>query len=120
MTAARGAVACLGAGRMGRGIAVAFAYAGHAVTMVDLKARSAAGFVKLEADSLDEIRKTLATLTRLGLLTDAAADTVIGRVSVVTAERGPEVLSRAGIIFEGVPEIVELKREVLASASKQA
>jgi 3-hydroxybutyryl-CoA dehydrogenase len=113
-------IACLGAGRMGRGIAVAFAYAGHAVTMVDLKARSAADFTKLEADSLDEVRKTLATLTRLGLLTEAAADTVIGRVSVVTAARGPEVLSHAGIIFEGVPEIVELKREVLASASKQA
>jgi 3-hydroxybutyryl-CoA dehydrogenase len=32
-------IACLGAGRMGRGIAVAFAYAGHAVTMIDIKAR---------------------------------------------------------------------------------
>ena len=27
----RPTIACLGAGRMGRGIAVAFAYAGHAV-----------------------------------------------------------------------------------------
>jgi 3-hydroxyacyl-CoA dehydrogenase len=42
MTAARPAIACLGAGRMGRGIAVAFAYAGHAVTMIDVKARSVA------------------------------------------------------------------------------
>ena len=37
MTAARPAIACLGAGRMGRGIAVAFAYAGHDVTMIDVK-----------------------------------------------------------------------------------
>ena len=29
----RPAIACLGAGRMGRGIAVAFAYAGHRVTI---------------------------------------------------------------------------------------
>ena len=37
MTSPRSAIACLGAGRMGRGIAVAFAYAGHAVTMIDIK-----------------------------------------------------------------------------------
>ena len=37
----RPAVACLGAGRMGRGIAVAFAYAGHDVTLIDVKARPA-------------------------------------------------------------------------------
>ena len=37
MTSLRPAIACLGAGRMGRGIAVAFAYAGHRVTMVDVK-----------------------------------------------------------------------------------
>ena len=29
----------LGAGRMGRGIAVAFAYAGHSVTLIDVKDR---------------------------------------------------------------------------------
>ena len=44
MTATRPAIACLGAGRMGRGIAVAFAYAGHAVTMIDIKTRSADQF----------------------------------------------------------------------------
>jgi 3-hydroxybutyryl-CoA dehydrogenase len=33
-------IACLGAGRMGRGIAVVFAYAGHPVTIVDFKPRA--------------------------------------------------------------------------------
>ena len=41
----RPVIACLGAGRMGRGIAVAFAYAGHRVTMIDVKSRSAAQFI---------------------------------------------------------------------------
>ena len=53
---------------MGRGIAVAFAYAGHAVTMIDIKARSAEQFATLEAEALGEIRKTLASLARFGLL----------------------------------------------------
>ena len=68
MTTPRPAIACLGAGRMGRGIAVAFAYAGHAVTMIDIKARSAEGFATLKAEALGEIGKTLASLARFGLL----------------------------------------------------
>src|ERR1700722_8283157 len=118
MTAARHAIACLGAGRMGRGIAVAFAYAGHAVVMIDVKARSAEQFATLEAEALGEIRKTLASLARFGLLAEADAEVVIARVSVVPAQKMATALAGAGIVFEGVPEMVELKREVLASASK--
>src|ERR1700730_16135277 len=119
MTDIRPAIACLGAGRMGRGIAVAFAYAGHAVTMIDVKAgRSAEQFVKLEEEALDEVRKTLASLARFGLLKDGDADTIMARVSVVPASASAEALRNAGIVFEGVPEVVELKREVLGAASK--
>jgi len=118
MTTARPAIACLGAGRMGRGIAVAFAYAGHAVTMIDVKARSADQFAVLEAEALGEIRKTLASLARFGLLTDGDAEAVAARISVVPAQDMASALAGAGIVFEGVPEVVELKREVLAAASK--
>lgn len=119
MSAVHSAIACLGAGRMGRGIAVAFAYAGHPVTMIDVKAgRSAKQFAKLEAEALDEIRKTLGTLTRIGMLKENEASVIIARVSVVPASIRTEALARAGIVFEGVPEIVELKREVLGEASR--
>src|ERR1700747_3478198 len=100
-------IACLGAGRMGRGIAVAFAYAGHAVTMIDVKAgRSTEQFAKLEAEALDEVRKTLASLARFGLLKDADAKTIVARVAVVPATARAEALGNAGIVFEGVPEVV--------------
>jgi 3-hydroxybutyryl-CoA dehydrogenase len=118
MTSARPTIACLGAGRMGRGIAVAFAYAGHAVTMIDIKARSAEQFETLEAEALGEIRKTLASLARFGLLAENDAEAVIARVSVAPAQNIATALAGAGIVFEGVPEVVELKREVLASTSK--
>jgi 3-hydroxyacyl-CoA dehydrogenase len=39
---------------MGRGIAVAFAYAGHSVTMIDVKARTAEQFAALEAEAVGE------------------------------------------------------------------
>src|ERR1700759_3530436 len=99
---------------MGRGIAVAFAYAGHRVTMIDVKARSAEQFATLEAEALGEIRKTLASLARVGLLTELDADTIIARVSVAPAKDSDAALTGVAIMFEGVPEVVELKREVLA------
>jgi 3-hydroxybutyryl-CoA dehydrogenase len=118
MTTSRPAIACLGAGRMGRGIAVAFAYAGHNVIMIDVKPRSIEQFSRLESEALDEVRKTLASLTRFGLLNDDQAKAVISRVSIVPSEAGAAALAGAGLVFEGVPEVVELKREVLAAASR--
>jgi 3-hydroxybutyryl-CoA dehydrogenase len=103
---------------MGRGIAVAFAYAGHTVSMIDVKARSAEEFSRLEASALDEVRKTFASLAALGLLTEADAGSLVARVSVVPAGQSGVALSDAGMVFEGVPEVVELKREVLASAAQ--
>jgi 3-hydroxybutyryl-CoA dehydrogenase len=117
MTATR-AIACLGAGRMGRGIAVAFAYAGHAVTMIDVKPRSTEQFMALEADALGEVRKTLASLARFGLLMQEDAEAIVARVAVVPAPDMATALSEASLVFEGVPEVVDLKRDVLAGASK--
>jgi 3-hydroxybutyryl-CoA dehydrogenase len=112
-------IACLGAGRMGRGIAVAFAYAGHAVTMIDVKDRTAETFAVLKAEALGEVETTFASLSKLGLLTETDIAPLVARVSVVPASESAPVLGDAGMVFEGVPEVVELKREVLGSASRQ-
>jgi len=119
MSSDRPTIACLGAGRMGRGIAVAFAYAGHDVAMIDVKAgRSTEQFGKLETEALDEVRKTLQSLTRFGLLKETEAKTVVARVSVVPANGSTAALAAAEMVFEGIPEVVELKRDVLGTASR--
>jgi 3-hydroxybutyryl-CoA dehydrogenase len=118
MTSSRPAIACLGAGRMGRGIAVAFAYAGHAVTMIDVKPRTAEQFDKLRAEAHDEVRKTLASLARFGLLNNSEAETVAAHITIVPSGASATALAGAGLVFEGVPEVVELKREVLTTASR--
>jgi 3-hydroxybutyryl-CoA dehydrogenase len=115
---ARTSIACLGAGRMGRGIAVAFAYAGHAVTMIDIKPRTTEQFTKLKSEALHEVKSTLATLTKLGMLRDGEAEIVMNRVAVVPSSESTIVLAETGLVFEGVPEIVELKREVLGAVSR--
>jgi 3-hydroxybutyryl-CoA dehydrogenase len=113
-------IACLGAGRMGRGIAVVFAYAGHKVTLVDFKTRDDAAFKKLSGDALGEVRNVLGTLAGFGLFDSAAVETLMTRVSVVPEAEAQTALSSASIIFEGVPEVLDLKRNALARASKLA
>jgi 3-hydroxybutyryl-CoA dehydrogenase len=113
-------IACLGAGRMGRGIAVVFAYAGHSVALVDFKARDEAAFKTLAADARSEVRNVLATLAGFGLFDAAAVDTIAARVSVTCEAHAQHALSAAAIIFEGVPEVPDLKRDTLARASKLA
>jgi 3-hydroxybutyryl-CoA dehydrogenase len=104
---------------MGRGIAVAFAYAGHAVTMIDVKTqRTAEQFSRLRAEALDEVRKTLLSLSRFKLLSEDDTEAVLARVSVVAADEKSAALAAASIVFEGVPEVVELKREILGAASR--
>jgi 3-hydroxybutyryl-CoA dehydrogenase len=113
-------IACLGAGRMGRGIAVVFAYAGHNVTLVDFKPRDAAAFRKLADEAQGEVRNIFATLAGFGLFDPAAVETLMKRVSVVPEGEAQTALSSASIIFEGVPEVLDLKREALARASRLA
>jgi len=116
----RNPIACLGAGRMGRGIAVVFAYAGHRVSLVDFKPRDDAAFAKLSDEALAEVRNVLRLLAQFGLFDEAAVDSIAARVSVVPECGAQAALSSAGIIFEGVPEVLDLKRAALARAAQLA
>ena len=120
MSSNRELIACLGAGRMGRGIAVVFAYAGHRVALVDFKPRDDAAFAKLSSDALGEVRNVLGTLASFGLFDAAHVDGIAARISVVPEAQAEAALSPAGIIFEGVPEVLDFKREALGRASRLA
>jgi 3-hydroxybutyryl-CoA dehydrogenase len=116
----RGAIACLGAGRMARGIAVVFAYAGHRVTIIDVKTRDAAGYARAAAEALAEVRATLTTLASFGLFAPEAVGQIAGRVAVVAEADASAALAGAEVVFEGVPEVLDLKREVFARISRLA
>jgi 3-hydroxybutyryl-CoA dehydrogenase len=109
-------IACLGAGRMGRGIAIVFAYAGHDVMVVDCKPRGGQDFARLAASAQEEVRKTLSSLASFGLFDETHVAAIAGRVAVVPQGDAGAALSCAAVIFEAVPEVLELKREVLARA----
>jgi len=113
----RGAIACLGAGRMARGLAVVFAYAGHQVAIVDLKPRGETDFSRVATEVAGEVRGTLGMLASCGLFANEAVDIIASRVAVVGEANAGAALAEAAVIFEGVPEVLDLKRQVLARAS---
>src|SRR6266849_2961845 len=110
-------IVCLGAGRMGRGIAVVFAYAGHPVTIVDFKPRTADVFGRLAAEAMAEVRGTLTSLAHCGLFDAGNVAAIAARVSVVPEADAGAALSSAFVIFEGIPEVLDVKREALTRAA---
>lgn len=110
----RPTIACVGAGRMGRGIAHAFAYAGHDVVLVDAKARDDTAFATLREAALGEVRGTLTMLAELGQFDAARVDMLMARMRVVSAHDARDALKSVRFIFEGVPETDAAKRSALA------
>ncbi len=106
--------AAVGAGRMGRGIAIAFAYAGHRIALVDLRRRSPEPWQRLCDEARAEIRASLGALAQLGALEPAQAEAIAERVELVDAEGAPQALARAELVLEAVPETMEAKRDAFA------
>lgn len=104
-------VAAVGAGRMGRGIAIAFAYAGHRVALIDLKPRAAQAAERLREEAFQEIRASLQALTRLGALQATQAQAIEERIGFVAADAAGQALAGADLVLEGVPETLAAKRE---------
>ncbi|WP_295812056.1 3-hydroxybutyryl-CoA dehydrogenase [uncultured Nitratireductor sp.] len=107
-------IACIGAGRMGRGIAQCVAYAGHEVRLIDAKERDAEAFAKLRDEALEEIRTALASIAALGAFRVDAVPQIMDRVSVVPRGEAAAGLAGVRIVFEGVPEVANAKRDAFA------
>ena len=108
----------VGAGRMGRGIAIAFAYAGHRIALVDLRQRSRDDWQRLSSDARGEIRAALDGLAQLGALPAAQVEAIAARVELVDAEGAPAALASAELVFEGVPETLSAKREAFEQINR--
>jgi 3-hydroxybutyryl-CoA dehydrogenase len=105
-------IAALGAGRMGRGIGHVFAYAGYRVDIIDFKPRAH----DLRDAVLAEISGNLGLLGGLGLLDEKQQAAILARIRVVPVEEAPEALAAADVLFEGVTETREAKRDAFARA----
>jgi len=110
----RAAIACIGAGRMGRGIAHSVAYAGHRAVLVDAKSRSEGDFARISNEALAEIRGGLASVAALGAFDASAIDAIMERISIVSLSDAARGLTGCEIVFEAVPEVLDAKRDAFA------
>ena len=104
-------IAAVGAGRMGRGIALAFAWGGHEVDLVDFRPRDEAAWKRLSSEASAEIRASLEMLAELGAMQTDAVARVLGRVRVVRENDARKALAEAEVVFEAVTETLEAKRD---------
>ncbi len=109
--------AAVGAGRMGRGIAIAFAYAGHRIALLDLKSRPAQDWARLHGEARAEIAQGLSGLVALGVIDAGQAEAIAARVEYVDASSAAAALADVELVFEAVPETLAAKREALATLS---
>jgi 3-hydroxybutyryl-CoA dehydrogenase len=105
---------------MGRGIAHCFAYAGHAVRLLDAKPRDAARQDGFFAEARDEIRNSLDMVAAFGGFDMGQTGAILERVTLFSRDRAGEALRGADIIFEAVPETDDAKHAALTMIGKLA
>jgi 3-hydroxybutyryl-CoA dehydrogenase len=110
-------IGTLGAGRMGRGIAIAFAYAGHEVRLIDVKQRSRDAAALLERDARAEIDASLASLSGLGMFDDRHRHAILDNIRFAARDVAPAALAGIDVLFEGVSEVMEVKCEAFQFAA---
>ena len=114
MTIAGQRVAAVGAGRMGRGISLAFAYGGYEVDLLDLKARTAAEWDRLSAEAREEMGSSLSMLAELDAIPPEAVSRLLDRIHLFPESESDARLANADVIFEGVTETLEAKKQAFA------
>ncbi|SDH78474.1 3-hydroxyacyl-CoA dehydrogenase [Alteribacillus persepolensis] len=105
---------------MGRGIAVTFVYQGYDVTILDIKERNKEQFNQLKTETIREIKRQLEILADGGVVPQHSIPAVMNRVKVSPiSDPGENRWKQADILFEAVPELIEVKEKVLKQLTSQ-
>jgi 3-hydroxybutyryl-CoA dehydrogenase len=102
-------IAVVGAGRIGRQIALAFALGGCRVRLCDVKPRPHAEADAVLADARREIERDLGLMVEEALVKPTAAADTLGRLETAI---GLDGLADCDVVQEALPELLELKRDV--------
>ena len=104
-------IAVAGAGRMGRGIALCFAYSGHDVTLIDVKNRDAADFTRLQEEIFSELKSDLGFLKKTELVNNDQERKISARIKLLSLQKYAESACSEFLVFEAVPEVLEVKEK---------
>jgi 3-hydroxybutyryl-CoA dehydrogenase len=107
-------ITVIGPGRMGLGIALAFALKGFKVTILDAKERTTHAYETVLNNAKEEVHSNLKLLRRIGYLR-APSKNIVSKISF-SHELNPESFN-VPFIFEAIPEKPELKIELFRKIS---
>ena len=103
-------IAVVGAGRMGRGISLSFAFSGYPVQLLDSEERSPEDFAELAESVSREMQTELQFLQGLQLVSSAQAEIIATRISVLPRSAAVQALVDVEFVFEAVAELLEVKQ----------
>lgn len=107
-------IAILGAGRMGKAMAIAFAYAGLRVALIDARQRSEDDFLNYRIQILDDLKQEVALLGKINFIQSEQHVFILEKIDILSRDASVGVLSNCDLLLEAVPEVKQLKQEVFA------
>ena len=105
-------ITIVGIGRMGKGIALAFSYAGFAVALIDTEQHTDAEFDAIENQTRKEFASELKILRNLKIISAEQFISISGRIRIIDHANATAELADADFIFEAVSEVKEIKQDV--------
>jgi 3-hydroxybutyryl-CoA dehydrogenase len=110
-------IAVVGPGRMGIGISQIFAYAGHEVDLIDIKERSESDTVRVLTEASNQIENNLMFMASLNLMDKSVVGSVLNKIRFHKSDRMESILPQADIVFEAVPEVLDVKKMTFSRIS---
>lgn len=107
-------IAILGAGRMGKAMAIAFAYAGLKVALIDARQRSEIEFQDYHNQIQSDLQKELQLLETIKFINAEQHIFIDKQISILSRDASIEVLSNCDLLLEAIPEVKPLKQEIFA------
>ena len=107
-------VAVIGAGRMGKAIAIAFAYAGLNVKLIDAKERQQADFFKYKLQLEQDILQELQVLTKIQFIQNDQVRLIQNNIQILAKLDSLEYLGQCDLIMEAVPEQEDVKQAIFS------
>lgn len=107
-------VAVLGAGRMGKAIAIAFAYAGLKVDLIDARARSDKAIEQYQTQLRIDLEQELKLLIDIKFILPEQQTFILQQINILTRTASIQSLKRCHLLLEAVPEVKHVKEEILA------
>lgn len=106
--------AVVGAGRMGKAIAIAFAYAGLQVKLIDAKERSVDDFVQYQRQVEQDIAQELMLLSQIQFIQPEQTSAIQANIQVIERSASIQYLKQCDLVLEGVPEKLSVKQDIFA------